>query len=99
MVQGLLGRKVGMTQIFSEDGRVVPVTVIEAGPCYVTQIRTKERDGYEAVQIGYGQAKKLTAPERGHLDKAKAPLLRHLRELRADGGEVAIGDRLDASVF
>jgi len=64
MVQGLLGRKVGMTQIFAEDGRVVPVTVIEAGPCYVTQLRTKEHDGYEAVQIGYGTAKRLNGPDR-----------------------------------
>ena len=99
MVQGLLGRKVGMTQIFSQDGRVVPVTVIEAGPCFVTQIRTKDKDGYEAVQIGFGQAKKLSAPERGHVDKAKAPLLRHLREVRPDGEDVAVGQRLDASVF
>lgn len=99
MVQGLLGRKVGMTQIFAQDGRVVPVTVIEAGPCYVTQVRTKQRDGYEAVQIGFGQTKKLTAPERGHLDKANVPLLRHLREVRPDGSDVAIGQRLDASVF
>ena len=100
MVQGLLGRKVGMTQIFAEDGRVVPVTVIEAGPCYVTQLRTKERDGYEAVQIGYGAAKRLNSPEKGHLDKAKAPPVRHLRELRADGLEgVEVGQKLDASLF
>jgi large subunit ribosomal protein L3 len=100
MVQGLLGRKVGMTQIFAEDGRVVPVTVIEAGPCYVTQVRTKERDGYEAVQIGYGAAKRLNGPEKGHLDKAKVPAVRHLRELRSDGLEgVEIGQKLDASLF
>ena len=100
MVQGLLGRKVGMTQIFAEDGRVVPVTVIEAGPCYVTQLRTKERDGYEAVQIGYGAAKRLNGPEKGHLDKARVPAVRHLRELRADGLEgVAVGQKLDASLF
>jgi large subunit ribosomal protein L3 len=100
MVQGLLGRKVGMTQIFAEDGRVVPVTVIEAGPCYVTQVRTKERDGYEAVQIGYGVAKRLNGPEKGHLEKAKAPPVRHLRELRADGVDgVEIGQKWDASLF
>ena len=100
MVQGLLGRKVGMTQIFADDGRVVPVTVIEAGPCYVTQLRTKERDGYEAVQIGYGAAKRLNGPEKGHLDKAKVPAVRHLRELRSDGLEgVEIGQKLDASLF
>ena len=100
MVQGLLGRKVGMTQIFAEDGRVLPVTVIEAGPCYVTQVRTKERDGYEAVQIGYGAAKRLNGPEKGHLDKARVPAVRHLRELRADGLEgIEIGQKLDASLF
>jgi large subunit ribosomal protein L3 len=100
MVQGLLGRKVGMTQIFADDGRVVPVTVVEAGPCYVTQLRTKERDGYEAVQIGYGATRRLNGPEKGHVDKAKAPLVRHLRELRADSLEgVEVGQKLDASLF
>jgi large subunit ribosomal protein L3 len=100
MVQGLLGRKVGMTQIFADDGRVVPVTVIEAGPCYVTQLRTKERDGYEAIQIGFGAAKRLNSPEKGHLAKAKAPFVRHLRELRADDlAGVEIGQKLDASLF
>ena len=100
MVQGLLGRKVGMTQIFADDGRVVPVTVIEAGPCYVTQLRTKERDGYEAVQIGFGATRRLNGPENGHLARAKTPLVSHLRELRADGLEgVEIGQKLDASLF
>lgn len=100
MVEGLLGRKIGMTQIFTADGRVVPVTVIEAGPCYVTQIKTAEHDGYEAVQLGYGVAKRLTSPERGHLAKAQAPLLRHLREFRAnDSAELTVGQKLDASVF
>lgn len=100
MIEGLLGRKVGMTQVFTEDGRVVPVTVVEAGPCYVTQIRTVEKDGYQAVQIGFGAAKKLTSPERGHLKKASLPDLRFLRELRvSDLSEVEIGQKLDASVF
>jgi large subunit ribosomal protein L3 len=100
MVQGLLGRKVGMTQIFAPDGRVVPVTVVEAGPCYVTQIRTMERDGYQAIQLGYGAAKRLTQPEKGHLDRAKAPPVRHLREVRADSLEgVEVGQKLDATVF
>lgn len=100
MSKGILGRKVGMTQIFTTDGRVVPVTVIEAGPCFVTQIRTVEKDGYQAVQIGYGIAKRLTAPERGHVESAKAPLLRHLREVRAsDLTDVEVGQRFDASVF
>lgn len=100
MIEGLLGRKVGMTQIFATDGRVVPVTVVEAGPCYVTQIRTKEKDGYQAVQIGFGAAKRLTGPEKGHVEKAKAPSLRHLREVRAaDISHVMLGQKLDASLF
>jgi len=100
MVQGLLGRKVGMTQIFAPDGRVVPVTVIEVGPCFVTQIRTQERDGYQAVQIGFGAVKRLTSPERGLVEKSKAPLLRHLRELRIDDlAGFEVGQKLDASVF
>ncbi|HEV8633294.1 MAG TPA: 50S ribosomal protein L3 [Chloroflexota bacterium] len=102
MIEGLLGRKVGMTQIFSSDGRVVPVTVIEAGPCYVTQIRTVEADGYQAVQLGFGETKtkRLTKAEHGHLQKATVPSLRHLREVRAgDLSDVALGQRVDASVF
>ena len=102
MIQGLLGRKVGMTQIFSDDGRVVPVTVIEAGPCFVTQVRTKEKDGYQAVQIGFEEtkAKRISKAEQGHLARAQAPLLRHLREVRAaDVSDVAVGQRLEASIF
>ncbi len=99
-VNGLLGRKVGMTQIFTADGRVVPVTVIEAGPCYVTQIRTVENDGYQAVQLGFEAVKRVTGPARGHLQRAKAPMLRHLREFRAaDVADVALGQKVDASVF
>jgi large subunit ribosomal protein L3 len=102
VIEGLLGRKVGMTQVFSSDGRVVPVTVIEAGPCYVTQIRTVENDGYQAVQLGFGETKpkRLGKPEQGHLNRAKVPSLRHLREVRAnDLSDVALGQRVDASVF
>src|SRR5437870_2239473 len=102
MITGILGRKVGMTQIFSDDGRVIPVTVIEAGPCYVTQVRTVETDGYQAVQIGFGETKtrRLSKAELGHVEKAKAPPLRHLREVRVpDLADVSIGQRLDASVF
>ena len=73
MIEGLLGRKIGMTQVFSAGGEAIPVTVIEAGPCVVTQIRTKERDGYEAVQIGFGEVKpkSLTKPEQGHLQRRR----------------------------
>jgi large subunit ribosomal protein L3 len=100
MVDGLLGRKVGMTQIFTEDGRVVPVTVVEAGPCYVTQIKTVESDGYQAVQLGFDEVKRLTKPEKGHLDKSNAPQLRHLREFpSADVADLTLGQKLDATVF
>ncbi len=101
MIKGLLGRKVGMTQIFSENGEVIPVTVIEAGPCVVTYIRTRDRDGYEAVQIGYEQVppRKLTMPERGHLKQANM-LVRHLREFGADDiSEHTVGDLIKADLF
>jgi len=78
----IIGRKVGMTQIFAEDGARVPLTVIEAGPCPVVQVKTDERDGYSAVQLGFGaaKAKHINKPEQGHLEKAGAPLVRHLHE-------------------
>ncbi len=84
MIQGLLGRKLGMMQVFNDQGEVIPVTVIEAGPCVVTQIRNKDNDGYEAIQIGFGEvpARKLTRPQQGHL-KGAGMLVRHLREFRA----------------
>ncbi len=85
MINGMLGRKVGMMQVFTERGETVPVTVIAAGPCVVTQIRTADTDGYEAVQIGFEEipARKLTKPQQGHL-KAAGTLLRYLREFKAD---------------
>lgn len=101
MINGLLGRKIGMTQVFRENGEVIPVTVIEAGPCVVTQIRTKERDGYEAVQIGFGatEARKLTKPQQGHLKGANT-LVRHLREFRADDVSAhSVGETVDANLF
>ncbi|MCL4465633.1 MAG: 50S ribosomal protein L3 [Chloroflexi bacterium] len=98
MVKGLLGRKVGMTQVFSEAGQARPATVIEAGPCVVTQVRTKEKDGYEAVQIGFGEAKRLNKPERGHL-KGLTPL-RYLREVEAeDISQYEVGQQLDVTLF
>ena len=86
----LLGKKIGMTQLFAEDGKVDRVTVIEAGPCHVTAIRTHERDGYEAVQLGFDEVKekRLTKGELGHLKKADAPALRHLVEFRDEAGEL-----------
>jgi large subunit ribosomal protein L3 len=101
-VKGILGRKVGMTQLFSESGEAVPVTVIEAGPCYVTQVKTVDTDGYNAVQIGFDEVaeRKLTKGEVGHLRKADAPVLRHLRELRlSDLPTVALGDLIKADIF
>src|SRR6266545_4634351 len=101
MIEGLLGRKIGMTQVFSEAGEAIPVTVIEVGPCIVTQIRNKERDGYEAVQLGFGDVKpkSLTKPEQGHLAGA-GRLVRHLREFDADNIEDhRVGQVLSADVF
>ncbi|MGH2542864.1 MAG: 50S ribosomal protein L3 [Ardenticatenaceae bacterium] len=102
MMKGILGKKVGMTQIYGQNGEIIPVTVIEAGPCFVTQIKTRERDGYDAVQVGFDEVKpqRITKPERGHLQKADAPNLRHLREFELEDGEqLELGQRIDASVF
>ena len=85
----ILGKKIGMTQIFTENGEVVPVTVIEAGPASVIQIKTKETDGYDAVQIGYGDVKerRLNNPQKGHFAKWQAPFKKHLAEIRLEEGE------------
>jgi large subunit ribosomal protein L3 len=90
ITKAILGEKLGMTQIFTEDGRAVPVTVVRAGPCTVTQVRTVERDGYEAVQLGFGERKenKVTKPMKGHFAKANVAAARHLREFRISGLEV-----------
>jgi large subunit ribosomal protein L3 len=97
----ILARKLGMTQVFGEDGAVARVTVLEAGPCHVTAIRTSERDGYDAVQLAFGacREKSLTKPELGHLAKADAPPMRHLVEFRGEGEGLAIGETVQASVF
>src|ERR671932_17682 len=97
----LLGRKLGMTQVFQEDGRVERVTVVEAGPCPVLGIRTHDRDGYEAVQLGFGQVseKRLTRAQLGHLKKADAPALRHVREFRDEAGELQVGDTVTVEAF
>jgi large subunit ribosomal protein L3 len=97
----LLGKKLGMTQVFQEDGRVERVTVVEAGPCHVTAIRTPDRDGYEAVQLGFGATteKRLTKAELGHLKKADAPALRHVREFRDEAGELQVGETITVDVF
>ncbi|MDX2215951.1 MAG: 50S ribosomal protein L3 [Oculatellaceae cyanobacterium bins.114] len=102
MSVGILGTKLGMTQVFDESGRAIPVTVIHAGPCTVTQIKTPQTDGYSAVQVGYGEAstKALSKPELGHLAKSQASPLRHLQEYRlesVDGFE--LGQQIKADAF
>jgi len=97
----ILARKLGMTQVFGEDGAVARVTVLAAGPCHVTAVRTAERDGYEAVQLAFGATKEkaLTKPELGHLAKADAPPMRHLVEFRGEGAGLSLGEIVDVSVF
>ncbi len=97
-VEGLLGRKLGMLQVFDDEGRLRGATALEVGPCWVTQVRTEEKDGYAAVQVGYGEKKKLNKPASGHLAASGAPDLRHLAEFRATG-EVSLGDRIGAEIF
>ena len=102
MKKALIGRKVGMTQIFDEEGKVIPVTAIEVGPCTVTQIKTVEQDGYTAVQLGFGEVKerKLNKPQLGHLSKNKLAPKKYLREFRLDSVEgMKVGDELKADVF
>jgi large subunit ribosomal protein L3 len=97
----ILAKKLGMTQVFQEDGRVARVTVLEAGPCPVTAIRTVERDGYEAVQLAFGKSKEkhLSKPEIGHLKKADAPPMRHLVEFRDEAGELQVGETVTVESF
>ena len=98
MLQGFLGKKIGMTQIFREDGRVVPVTVIEAGPCVVTQVKTLQTDGYEAIQLGFGDVKRRNKPQAGHLKNSK--LSRYLREVSTDDtSEFEVGQTIGADIF
>ncbi len=98
MAEGLLGKKVGMTQIFTESGEVVPVTVLEVGPCFVTQVKTAEHDGYSALQLGFGESKRLTKPERGHLKNL--PSLKHLHEVRTTAtGDTKVGQKLNVTMF
>jgi len=100
-MKGLLGTKIGMTQIFDEAGHAVPVTLIEAGPCYVTQVRLPEQDGYSAVQLGYNETKpkRLTGGQLGHLKRNNLPPLRFLREFRVKNPDVNEGDQVTVSVF
>jgi large subunit ribosomal protein L3 len=110
MINGILGKKVGMTQIFDEKGLVVPVTIIEAGPCRVTQVKTKEKDGYEAVQVGFGETHRLNDPAQGHQksllrtegqgNRAKTYGLKYLREFpEVEAAAHEIGEEIKADIF
>ena len=102
MNKGLIGKKIGMTQIFDESGKVIPVTVIEAGPCVVAQVKTEETDGYTAVQLGFGdiKEKKLNKPTKGHFTKVNVTPKKHLREFRLDSVEgITVGQELKADIF
>ena len=102
MNKGIIGRKVGMTQIVDENGNVIPVTLREAGPCPVVQVKTVETDGYNAVQLGFGEVKekKVNKPEKGHFTKVKVTPVKHLREFRlADVSNVKPGDEIKADIF
>lgn len=98
MLRAFLGKKIGMTQLYEEGGNVVPVTVIQAGPCFITQIKTREKDGYEAVQVGFEEVKKLNKPGAGHLKNSR--LVRFLREVKADNsGDLAVGQQIKVDIF
>ena len=101
MKKGIIGIKVGMTQIFDEKGNVIPVTVIEAGPCTVSQVKSVDTDGYNAVQLGFGDVKDkhINKPEKGHYAKSKLAAKKHLREFRVDSADVKVGDEVKADVF
>ena len=97
MLRAFLGKKIGMTHIFDDNGNVIPVTVVQAGPCTVTQVRTSGNDGYEAVQIGFGAVKRVNKPQSGHL---KGQLLRHLKEVQSDDiNDHSIGDEIQVDMF
>ena len=101
MNKTIIGKKVGMTQIFDDKGLVIPVTVIEAGPCTVTQVKTVETDGYNSIQLGYGEVKEkhVNKPLKGHFAKSKLALKKHLREFRVENIEEKVGDEIKADVF
>lgn len=99
-VKGILGRKIGMTQVFDEAGHAVPVTVVEAGPCRVAQVKTPEKDGYAAVQLAFGAKKRTNKPEAGHLAKAGIDSARTVVELRLEEpGDLSPGDEIDVGIF
>lgn len=98
MVSGIIGKKIGMTQFFRATGEVVAVTAVEAGPCYVAQLKTEEREGYNAIQLGFGQAKRLNSPQKAHLKGMDQ--LKYLREFRVgDVTSIQVGQKVDVSLF
>jgi large subunit ribosomal protein L3 len=98
MFPGIIGKKIGMSQIFQEDGKVEAVTAVEAGPCCVVQVKTKEKEGYNAVQLGFGDAKRVNSPQKGHLKELGK--YRYLREFRVDDiGEFSVGDKVDVGLL
>jgi len=98
MIPGIIGRKLGMSQIFKDDGKAEAVTAVEAGPCTVIQVRTGDKEGYDSVQLGFGEAKRLNSPQRGHLKELGQ--FRYLREFRVDNTEsIQVGDKVDVSLF
>ena len=102
MKKGIIAKKIGMTQIFSEDGSLIPVTVLQAGPCYVTQVKTIENDGYEAVQVGFDDVREklVTKPVKGHLDKAGVQTLRFMKEFKFENAsEYKLGQEIKADIF
>ena len=101
MKKAIIGKKLGMTQIFDEKGNVIPVTIIEAGPCVVAQKKTVEKDGYNALQLGFAEvkAKHLTKPEIGHFEKAGVPMKKHLKEFRLDDCSATVGDFITVETF
>ena len=101
MFKGLIGKKIGMTQIFDEKGVAIPVTIIEAGPCFVTQVRTTEKEGYSSVQLGFDEVKpkRLTGGQLGHLKRNNLPPLRYMREFRVNDPDVKEGDPVKVDVF
>jgi large subunit ribosomal protein L3 len=101
MMKGLIGKKIGMTQVFDEQGVAHPVTIIEAGPCYITQVRNPEKEGYSAVQLGFGELhpKRLSGGELGHLKAKEIPPLRFLREFRSKNVDMNVGDKVTVETF
>lgn len=98
-INGILGKKIGMTRIFGEDGTITPVTILHVGPCTVTQVKTQIKDGYETVQLGFGETKRLNKPMRGHLKNLDTQF-QYLREVPVEGlGDVQVGQQIDATMF